>query len=166
MSYPTLEEENRVKANLLDSLAFVKEQTGRDDGVTYGIKPEKLVKKSFCEQSQDPPDSFDFRNRTPYSTPIKSQGHCASCWAHAAVITFEYYFNAVVPFPSFVPFSVQQIIDCVRKPNFNRSDGCIIGYPIDALVFIRAMGGLYTEANYPYVAPVSFKFLSFQYNCE
>ena len=56
---------------------------------------------------EEVPDSMDWG---PHLTAVKDQGHCGSCWAHAAVETIESYRS--ISGKGLEELSVQQIVSC------------------------------------------------------
>eukprot|EP00727_Mastigamoeba_balamuthi_P013736 m51a1_g8986 putative cysteine proteinase rd19a (577) ;mRNA; f:60367-62554 len=85
--------------------------------------------------------------RSPYVTPVKSQGGCGSCWAFAAGALVEHAWNKANG--RNVSVSEQQMLEC--------TDGdCSGGWPEDALDYVlgvsRVGGGLMPDRDYPYTA--------------
>jgi hypothetical protein len=88
------------------------------------------------------PGSVDWRLMGAV-TGVKNQGKCGSCWAFSAVVAME-GINAIRT-GRLVPLSEQELIDCDRAEN-----GCRDGLMENAFEFVRAYGGVTTEAAYPY----------------
>jgi len=82
-------------------------------------------------------------------TAVKDQGSCGSCWTFATAETLEsWWFLAGNSLPI---LSEQQIIDCTPNPNqCGGTGGCEGGTVELAYDRIIAMGGIASEADYPY----------------
>lgn len=100
------------------------------------------------------PDSFTWRsNNGDWTTPVRNQGQCGSCWAFSIIGTFESYYERMMNNPNLNPdFSEQYLVSCNR-------DGysCNGGYfsAFDLLVNEAGkMGGTGTvlESDYQYTA--------------
>jgi len=84
-------------------------------------------------------------------TPPKDQGACGSCWTFATAETIESY--AALATKKLLTLSEQQILDCTPNPNdCGGTGGCGGGTVELAVDRIVALGGLSTEADYPYVS--------------
>ncbi|KAG8050613.1 hypothetical protein GUJ93_ZPchr0009g2250 [Zizania palustris] len=90
------------------------------------------------------PPNVDWRNKGAV-TPVKNQNPCNSCWAFAAVATVESQHK--IRTGELVSLSEQEVLDCDR----NDQRGCGGGWAKNALEWIKAKGGVMTEAAYPYV---------------
>jgi len=101
------------------------------------------------------PASFDWRDHKPsIITPVKNQGDCGSCWAFSLVETVECQWalkHGVLPI-----LSPQEVVDCSHgcsnEPPYGKvcNQGCGGGWPWNAAMDIEALGGLDSEASYPY----------------
>jgi len=80
-------------------------------------------------------------------TPVKSQGHCGSCWTFSTVGAMESHY--MLKTGRFKNLSEQQLVDCAG--DFD-NHGCNGGLPSHAFEYIMYAGGLSSEASYPYVA--------------
>ncbi|RLN04251.1 cysteine proteinase EP-B 2-like [Panicum miliaceum] len=90
------------------------------------------------------PQSVDWR-RAGAVTAVKNQGKCGSCWAFSTVVAVE-GINAIRT-GRLVSLSEQELVDCDTEEN-----GCQGGLMENAFEFIKAHGGITTEAAYPYRA--------------
>uniref|UniRef100_A0ACD5UGX9 Uncharacterized protein n=1 Tax=Avena sativa TaxID=4498 RepID=A0ACD5UGX9_AVESA len=90
-----------------------------------------------------PPQNFDWRDHGVV-TPAKAQGGCGCCWAFATVATVE-SLNKIKG-GQLLDLSEQELLDCNRVGQY----GCKGGYIEKALNWIKAKGGVVTEATYPY----------------
>lgn len=98
------------------------------------------------EPLKDVPSSFDWRDYGVV-TPVKSQGHCGSCWTFSTVGALEsHYYIATAQYKN---FSEQALVDCARDQY--ECYGCKGGLPSYAFNFIRDHG-LPTNETYPYRA--------------
>ena len=95
----------------------------------------------------DIPASFDWRQYGVVS-PVKNQGKCGSCWTFSTTGAVEanWAITQGVPPPN---LSEQQLVECAG--DFN-NHGCNGGLPSQAFEYIKFVGGLEGEVNYPYVA--------------
>ncbi|XP_054165838.1 crustapain-like [Oppia nitens] len=83
------------------------------------------------------PDFVDWRT-AGIVTPVRDQIVNGSCWAHAAVGSFES--QLAIHTGKTVPLSVQQVVDCTTEYGIN--------FPYKAYEYITIIGGLTTEALY------------------
>eukprot|EP00434_Breviolum_minutum_P001761 symbB.v1.2.001558.t1/scaffold70.1/size352959/8 len=60
------------------------------------------------------PESWDWRDQGDYSTPVKNQGHCGSCWAFAATAVIESHVAINAGFVSVL--GPQMIVSCAKNP--------------------------------------------------
>jgi hypothetical protein len=80
-----------------------------------------------------------------YTTPVKNQGYCGSCWAFSATeqIESDYWRNGGEE----TILSPQQITSCDKT-----SFGCNGGTTESAYKYVSNAGGLETEDDYPYTS--------------
>ncbi|MFH0968337.1 MAG: C1 family peptidase [Methanobacteriota archaeon] len=98
------------------------------------------------------PSSFTWQsNGGDYTTPIRNQGQCGSCWAFAATGVFETFWERLNQNPALNPdFAEQYLVSCSYE------NGCGGGWnPLS--LFINQAGksggvGTVVETDYPYTA--------------
>ncbi len=125
-------------------------------GGVFEIKPSQGIATetplgSVSEPAQEPggvPEGWDWRNRhgINWTTPVKNQAYCGSCWAFAAVGSTELLANLYFNDPTIdFDLSEQEITSCADYA------GCNGGYPSSALDHIKN-NGVVDEGCYPYTA--------------
>jgi len=113
-------------------------------------KPEKVYKAMATPANL--PKSVDWRTvQPPVVTPVKDQGQCGSCWAHAAVEAIE---SAVARTTGNLHvLSQQQITSCTPNPKqCGGTGGCggaIYELGID---YVVQNGGIAQEWSQPYLS--------------
>jgi len=80
-----------------------------------------------------------------YVTPVKDQGDCGCCWTFATTGVLEGAYSK--KYGKLLSFSEQQLVEC-----FQTYIGCDGGVAADAINYIRSIGGIASEANYPYTS--------------
>jgi len=94
------------------------------------------------------PDSVDWRQKGVV-TDVKNQGSCGSCWSFGTAETIESFW--AIKTSNLIVLSEQQILDCTPNPDgCGGTGGCEGGTSELAYAQIVKMGGLSTEASYPY----------------
>jgi len=78
-----------------------------------------------------------------YTSAVKDQGYCGSCWAFSATSQIES--DAMRTLGKSYVLSPEQITQCDTT-----SYGCSGGWTEHAYDYVKKAGGLETEANYPY----------------
>mmetsp|Transcript_313 Transcript_313/g.286 ORF Transcript_313/g.286 Transcript_313/m.286 type:complete len:444 (+) Transcript_313:142-1473(+) len=90
-----------------------------------------------------------------YTTSVREQGKCGSCWAVSSAEQIESdtlrvlknKYN-VTPDEVDIKLSVQQLVDCVY---YNIKDGCSGGWPSIAFTYVELFG-IELNVSYPYLA--------------
>ena len=98
------------------------------------------------------PKVVDWRGK--YTSPVKDQGQCGSCWAFSVTETVESAYSIKHKTTSPI-LSVQQVVDCDGN-----DAGCNGGDPYQAYNYVIG-AGLQTAASYPYVSGLT----GYQYQC-
>jgi C1A family cysteine protease len=80
-----------------------------------------------------------------YTTPVKNQGYCGSCWAFSATEQIES--DAMRTLGSSYILSPEQIVQCDST-----SAGCNGGWTESAYTYVKRNGGIETESDYPYTS--------------
>lgn len=98
----------------------------------------------FKQIKEDAPEKLDWREKGIVSV-AKEQGFCGSCWAFSAIGNIEGQL-AIKTNSAAINLSEQQLVDCDKK-----DQGCDGGYMDTAYQYLAEVGGVMTEADYPYV---------------
>jgi len=80
-----------------------------------------------------------------YVTPVKDQGQCGCCWSFTTTGVLEGAYSK--KYGKLLSFSEQQLVEC-----FQTYMGCDGGVPADAVNYIKSIGGIASETNYPYTS--------------
>jgi len=82
-----------------------------------------------------------------YTTPIKDQGYCGSCWAFAAAEQIES--DSMRTLGTNYILAPEQLVECDRT-----SMGCNGGLQERAYGYVERAGGIEQESDYPYTSGV------------
>lgn len=169
--YSTMEEETRRFAHFLENLRMVdrrNELERREGGAAiHGVtifsdlsQAEFEARYLTADASLRSPSQtveVDASNGVPdatmglvdwsskYTTPVKDQGYCGSCWAFSATEQIES--DAMRTLGVTYTLSPEQITQCATKAH-----GCNGGWTEVAYNYVKSAGGIVTEAAYPYTS--------------
>jgi C1A family cysteine protease len=82
-----------------------------------------------------------------YTTAVKNQGYCGSCWAFSASEQIESDAIRQAGWSTGTWLSPEQLVDCDT-----RSSACNGGWPEWAYDYVKRAGGIELESDYPYSA--------------
>jgi C1A family cysteine protease len=133
--------------NLLDQINANASSLSAEDAIKM-TNPRGFAVKSFQGKwakglPQGSPNTLYDWGANGYTSPVKNQGGCGSCWAFSATEQIESNWAMKSGLPP--PLAPQQIVDCDSQ-----SSGCGGGWPQTAYAYVQGAGGLETEAEYPY----------------
>merc|ERR1719453_1492153 len=80
-----------------------------------------------------------------YTTPVKNQAQCGSCWAFSATEQIES--DSMRTLGTNYILSPEQIVQCDKT-----SYGCNGGWTEHAYNYVKSTGGITTNSNYPYTS--------------
>ena len=170
-TYATQEEHVHRFSVFMDTLKLIEERNAAEQGsATHGItRFADLTQEEFRAQFLGVNMAQKFRahrgNATSVSVPpvtsgatakdwtatqttaIKDQGHCGSCWAHAAAEQMESDGMRLLGNPASLTLSVQQMVSCDHG---DAQLGCMGGLQETAFDYVRDNGGIVSEQDYPY----------------
>ena len=98
------------------------------------------------------PEQVDW---TSYSTPIKNQGHCGSCWAFASTAALEshlaiHVYEDVTSHTNTQILSPQEMVSCVDNTNDCGGEGGCKGATAELAYDTIATIGMILESDFPY----------------
>jgi len=106
----------------------------------------ETLKLPISEFNGDPSSTLGLIDWTgKYTTAVKDQGYCGSCWAFSATEQIES--DSMRTLGVTYLLSPEQITQCDTT-----SGGCNGGWPSNAYNYVKKAGGIETDANYPYTS--------------
>lgn len=110
------------------------------------LKAPKGEKASVAKSSVKSGEFVDWTGT--YTTPVKDQGHCGSCWAFSATEQIES--DSMRTLGKDYILAPQQITSCDKT-----SFGCNGGWTESAYNYVHNAGGIAEESTYPYTSGTS-----------
>jgi C1A family cysteine protease len=119
-------------------------------------KPEtvKSLPAPRFSKRQNLPATVDWRNFNGKVgvTSVKNQGGCGSCYSFNTMAALEGQYLIKKGSNSNLDLAEQQIVDCSQQ---HGNHGCDGGWMTSVFEYIKAAGGVTTEASYPYRTAVT-----------
>lgn len=163
-NYATMEEEAQRFAIFVENLKIIDERNAEDATATHGInkftdlsadefkthylnyKPRPVENRTFATVEPLPAGVKALQDWTGvYTTPVKDQGYCGSCWAFSATEQIESDYMRTTGNEEIL--SAQQVTSCTK---YIFGGGCNGGFTENA--FDYAKEGLETDSDYPYTS--------------
>ena len=167
-SYNSLEEE-KIRFDIFrDFLQIIDQRNGNDTLAVHGITKfadlsndefkatflgyKPLEDDTYINAKTKQVNSYDgnltYVNWADiYTTPVKDQGYCGSCWAFSATEQIESDSIRLGLLTTSDALSPEQIVQCDSI-----DDGCNGGNTGTAFEYVRSAGGIETDAQYPYTS--------------
>lgn len=123
--------------------------TGKEARDYYNLKGDQACSATEASPPMavnDGPAEWDWRDHNGVS-PVKDQGNCGSCWTFSTTGCLESLH--MIQYGTLQTYSEQQLIDCAGG---YENYGCNGGLPSHAFEYLYYMGGITSEAAYPYTA--------------
>ncbi|KAL4434888.1 hypothetical protein ABPG74_021227 [Tetrahymena malaccensis] len=117
------------------------------------LKVNKDLKKGQIYQANDDVEIKEIDYTTLGKvTPVKDQGRCGSCYAFSTTGAIESaLLISGVGEANTLSLSEQEIVDCVKEPEYNQLGGCQDGYMDESFKYI-IKNKISKAADYPYTA--------------
>lgn len=166
-NYATMEEEVERFGHFLDNLKLADERNEKErlnnGTATHGItrfsdmSQEEFV-KNFLASKIEPSGAkiVDVPKYTgsssaqdwtgTYTTPVKNQAQCGSCWAFSATEQIES--DTMRTLDKTYILGPQQLVSCTPFPSM----GCNGGWTENAYKYVEKAGGIEQESDYPYTS--------------
>jgi len=166
-NYETLEEENLRYIYFRDFLRVIDERNGNDTFAVHGItKFADFSSGEFKQVSLGYKPNINMNTNSKsiqlnkysgnetyvnwadvYTTAVKDQGYCGSCWAFSATEQIESDAIRIGLLTTSDALSPEQIVQCDTV-----DDGCDGGNTETAFEYVKNAGGLETDEVYPYTS--------------
>lgn len=93
---------------------------------------------------------IDSNTGRPLATPVKSQGHCGSCWAFASTAALESHIALTSKGQTLTSLSVQELVSCAPNTNHCGGSGGCSGSTAEIAYEFIAKHGLVDEWTFGY----------------
>jgi len=165
-NYDTMEEEVERFGHFLNNLKLADERNRKEREMngtaTHGItrfsdmSQEEFVQKFLASKIEpsgakvvdvphyDLESSKDWTGK--YTTPVKNQAQCGSCWAFSATEQIES--DSMRTLGTSYILGPQQLVSCTPFPSM----GCNGGWTENAYQYVKKAGGIEQEKDYPYTS--------------
>jgi len=165
-NYDTMEEEVERFGHFLNNLKLADERNRKEKEMngtaTHGItrfsdmSQEEFVQKFLASKVEpsgakvvnvphyDLESSKDWTGK--YTTPVKNQAQCGSCWAFSATEQIES--DSMRTLGTSYILGPQQLVSCTPFPSM----GCNGGWTENAYEYVKKAGGIEQEKDYPYTS--------------
>merc|ERR1711970_425476 len=145
--YRDHEEEIYRKSIFEENLKHIREHI--EEIIGGGLKQEEIENEDMYQPGPiSAPEAKDWRKEDGVVSAVKNQAQCGSCWAFSATGSLEG--QMMLKKNKKVSLSEQQLVDCADGKYGNHGcNGGLMGY---AFAYIKAVGGIESEADYPYKA--------------
>jgi C1A family cysteine protease len=160
--YSSKEEEDHRFGHFIKNLRLADQRNAAKDGSHHGVtkfadmseaefknllgykKPKGVESKAEKAQVYKNPRNSGLVDWTGvYTTPVKNQGQCGSCWAFSATEQIES--DTMRTLGTTYELSPQQVVNCDRT-----AFGCGGGWTEHAYNYVSRAGGIEQESDYPY----------------